>query len=727
MVSLFRKKKDGSSLVSVIIGVFFLTAIGLLILTVATRYAVSVYVDRSTSENFYETESVLEEVRTGLLEYAQDASASAYEDVLAKYTTTTGSMKETYARQYLGGLAAKLTGLSYVWDDGKLGMLQACELSNVKTLSTRPDSVTTLPGSNLAFVINKDAEGEYSLTLKNLMVDYTNDANYRSTIQSDLVFTVPDFKFEGDSTLDEIKKYIVISDDSLKVTQNENAPGVTFTGNVYTGNEDMGICIDTQNEAVFRSETIISRGSIAALSGSHVSLTGENSAGNLWVKDIVLKANASEGSTLSTGFEMNENAYVANDLDIEDNNAVVSISGKYYGYSYNEENTKETVTARSDHSSAILINGLNTTLKTDGLDKLILAGRTFVSRSEKDGSSRISDIMMGESLAVKSNQLAYLLPDKYIAVGHNPVVDGEDMTIYKEELLASDIGSYLDPMEPYTANYNNEGMYAFFYLKFKDEKNANQYFKAYYSGNTEEVGESLSNKEQLDEKAQSYIATTDDTGMKLSPSLYLIAGNIIHNYYAADGSSIQSDNYYDNSGEPKVELLEDGRKIGQDYVAKQLTLLTSGGTGSMRYLTTDPNAAAPALVADRIIDFSKVTADMTKPETAEETAALGGKIYVTAGDYVVNGTITKGLIIAGGNVEVQNDFTGLILAKGKVTTTRSNLKLTADMVLVGNLLDYAKKDDDLARIFYAWNGAEKQNSIDMTECISYQNWEKNTY
>ena len=41
-------------------------------------------------------------------------------------------------------------------------------------------------------------------------------------------------------------------------------------------------------------------------------------------------------STLQTKLDLNENAYVANDLDIEANNSIVTLSWKYYGYSYNE-------------------------------------------------------------------------------------------------------------------------------------------------------------------------------------------------------------------------------------------------------------------------------------------------------------------------------------------------------------------------------------------------------
>ena len=86
--------------------------------------------------------------------------------------------------------------------------------------------------------------------------------------------------------------------------------------------------------------------------------------------------------------------------------------------------------------------------------------------------------MMGESIAVKSNQIAYLLPDEYIIPEdgrdaqdtHNPVIRGEKVSIDKTALLNSNIGKYLDSAEPYTANYSNSGGYVFYYLKFKDEK-----------------------------------------------------------------------------------------------------------------------------------------------------------------------------------------------------------------------------------------------------------------
>lgn len=269
--------KEGASFISVIIGVTFLATLGITILTIATRYMSTVIVEKYSSDNFYQTEGILEEVRTGLLEYADTASETAYTDVLENYTKESENMKDVYSKKYLSGLATVLRGgMTYSEDDIKnnLGTAVTCSLDVVKKLTKKPDAVQTVPGTNLCFVTNYDDKTGYTLTIKNLLVDYTDDTDYRSSIQSDIVFQVPDYKFEGDSTLNEIKNYIVINDDQLKV-QNANI-GTQFIGNVYTGNKDTGIDIGTQSLVNFNSKTIISRGNLDAYTGSVLNLNGES-------------------------------------------------------------------------------------------------------------------------------------------------------------------------------------------------------------------------------------------------------------------------------------------------------------------------------------------------------------------------------------------------------------------------------------------------------------------
>lgn len=98
---------------------------------------------------------------------------------------------------------------------------------------------------------------------------------------------------------------------------------------------------------------------------------------------------------------------------------------------------------------------------------------------------------------------------------------------------------------------------------------------------------------------------------KFSGNLCLIAANIVYNYEASAGSSIQSSNYYNSSGAPRENLLQDGRKIAMDYLGKCKTLLSSGGTGRDTNIRLDDSLDLP-LVSSRIIDFSKVDSTVFK-------------------------------------------------------------------------------------------------------------------
>ena len=70
-------------------------------------------------------------------------------------------------------------------------------------------------------------------------------------------------------------------------------------------------------------------------------------------------------------------------------------------------------------SSAILVNGTDTEIYLNELKNLTLAGNSYISLTKaKDGitgedgvsNTGVQDVMMGQSIAVKSDQLAYLVP-----------------------------------------------------------------------------------------------------------------------------------------------------------------------------------------------------------------------------------------------------------------------------------------------------------------------------
>lgn len=720
-VDKLKKNNNGSTFLLVIIVMMFIAVIGTVILSLSSDYLVTVMVDQHATENFYDAESVLAEVRTGLQEYASDSGKEAYSSIIENYKDTSGDTREDkYSRLYLNTLADRLGVTEASAWDGVNDKEYIGNIDKVAALTTKPEAVTSPPGLAIKVALeNNPAEG-YQLTLKNLMVDYQNEGGYRSTIKTDIVIRVPDCHFDGDTTLNECKKYIIISDGALKISNTSgasheaSASGATLTGNIYTGQN--GIQTNQQTKAVFNSDMIISRGDFNVLTGSDVSIQANDgsSPAELWLQNVRISSNGSTNTSLYSEVKILADSYIANDFAINDDYSKVTLGGSYYGYSYNKENTGTTGIQNPDYSSAILVNGLNTTLLTPDLNRLILAGRAFISRNNINGSSSgASDIMTGESLAVKSNQIAYLVPNEFLTPGHNPLISTEDTNaLMRGELLASAIGKYLNSTEPTTKNYISSigGVnFVYYFLNFKDEMSANKYFADFYASDN--------NKDEIVKRAKTYISTKDGSGMKLDASLYLLAGNIIHNYYSDTGAKIQTANYYENTGAPRSEFLQDGISKGKEYVGRQMTLLPTSGM-TMRL----PEDAGP-LVASEVIDFSRVAA-----YSRADYSELAASIVISPDDYILDhSSPSKGILVCKGNVTVQSNFEGLIIAGGSVTINVQGVKCSYNQQLVKSLMKEIMDDKNLSKYFInsdSFEGAVDPG-ISMSDYISYKNWSKN--
>ena len=874
-------KREGATLVTVVIATAFLIAIGVVILAASSKYLVSVYMDRNSNENLYSAEGILSEVRSGLLQYASEAGAAAYKEVMEDYNkvfTKTDpndstkklvlSKRDRFARLYIEGIIDKIAPSDYVWNDAdvnlaavtggaviahpvsieKVAALTQSEekqeaITSVAQLRNRIAGATTPPeppafsadNGDLCFSICYSTSKGYYLVLRNLVVDYKDEAGYRSTVQTDIQMTVPDYHFDGGSTPEATNRFLLISDGQLKIgdagsdTTDDNP--AAFSGDIYTGggvgsleaggdvkDDASAILVERKMAAHFNCGLLISRGSLEANTGAHVKITGpkvvtteggiptvkDTMNGKIYLKNIFLKPSKGEdGSDPSvavapadgegTVFTLKAESYIENDLDIRDAGTTVTLGGVYRGYSYSKENGTDdalsdvtTAKSQSDYSSAILINGMGTTLKSEDLSELQLAGRTFVKRTGT--YEDYNDIMMGESVAVKTNQIAYLVPDKYVRRKHNPLTqaeasnwDGSDYFDPQSLVNLSDmkddekLWNYLDENHPVTANYKpaeGEGStpYVFLFLNFKDQNSANNYFREFYRGtyisepdpDDEDEGAGQPGdvtKKDLLSRAKAYIVS-EDGGITLDPTYFLIAGNIIRHYETkADGSVVskglafQSPNYYDGLGKPILTNLDFGRQYGYQYVSLQKTLTTSETETSMRLIPSKKNfkdrtigegntrEEVPPVADGKVIKFSGIVSCGPKQEPQ-----TGAKVYsgdadnLSASSYlgedgrlllVNKGNITidtncSGLII-GKDIRISAgvNFKGLIVASGNVTVAGS-CNLESDQILVKKLMTYAKGDPDLSKMF-GLDDPETHNSVVPDECCRYLNWIKNTY
>lgn len=789
-----RKDDSGSAFIFVVIGVMFVSIVGATVLSVATNYVTTVIVDHYSTDNFYQTEGYLSEIRSGIEEIAGKANEKAYLEVVEHYTSPkmTSQMKTIYGKKYLTGIVRKLNHDALVPTETSAEIKdieskpaadstvttdwEQLSMDLIKKMSTNPGTLGSTYGTNdlrYRFEYDKD-EKELYLVIRGLIIKYTDETGYRSSVKTDIRIGVPDYAFEGNRTYEELKHYISISDDILRVDTDNHSSDAAVSGNVYSGtakkmespndDEGSGIQIHPRTKAVFHSKRIISRGNLNIFSGADVKmsgLSGPASLGELWLKNIVVrKPSPAVGGAMTSNVNINDNAYILDDTSIEDDNATVNLGGNYYGYSYNRDNSDTTegnASLRSDYSSAILINGRNTTLTSNGLTKLILAGRTFVQRNEKlaDGTYQesVDDIMMGESLAVRSNQIAYLVPEEFILDGHNPLVGAEvgDDTDARNKVNIADLKSlavgnegktmadFLKPGEEITANYNNSGQYVYLYLNFKSEVAANEYFSCYY--NQEEgssPNNSKPNKEYLDDRAQSYIATLDGS-MKISPALYLIAGNIVHDYYSNTGAKQQSPNYFDGTNKPVKSLLDDGQSKMRNYLGLQMALLSSGSESVADVRGMLDDKSKDELVKNVVLNIIDTNGNPSEednkfekdgaslPDRIDNVPEYGDwKIICQNDDYMIDPGIDKGIVLCAKNVTVSSNFEGLIIAGGKVSVTAAG-SYKANPAVVGDILDIIKnhKDKDWWKYFRCLDDREKRPA-NVAECISYEEWERNS-
>ncbi len=162
--------------------------------------------------------------------------------------------------------------------------------------------------------------------------------------------------------------------------------------------------------------------------------------------------NYTGGITVTTGnLDIDGTTYVADDLTVDGNTSRIKLSGIYRGYGDS--------LSGADNSSSILINGAKTSLDFSKLEELLLSGHAYVGTKHYDADidrykagggkedsnsdyienieeyettlgknteyqetettvkKNTSDILLGESLSVKADQLIYMIPAE--CMGYN--------------------------------------------------------------------------------------------------------------------------------------------------------------------------------------------------------------------------------------------------------------------------------------------------------------------
>ena len=464
----YRLDNQGAGIVTVLVSMMLVLMLAsTLLFTSYTSLQIKVS-ERKSKENFYSAETAMTEVRSGIQQVVTESIAQAYSDVLIEYNTsvnTEDAFREKFKLALLNWtcdidgnnktLFEKLAGGAWVYHPEVLESF--IEVS-------QQDAITFNCGS--AAVVQTDD----AVVLQGITLSY-NNKEYLTNISTDMSIALPDFTYTlTEYSLTGIPEFAMIARESL--TQDmAGFSQLELYGNAYAGNIQL---IENNSTLAVSGGRLISGGNVT-VSGTGYGSSPRFVLGNgssLWANRIVVNTNSS--------VKLDGDIYVADDLELAGNEATAVLSGRYYGFGY-LDNTEINTNGSSKNSSSIIVNGLGTTLDLSKLSTLMLAGQSFIRVGGDEFNDVGVDVLMGQSISVKSDQLAYLVPAQCLSVDSNPYIFSGDLsyTINKDIVLWGNktLRYYVSDFKVITSGLASTGdtkNIAYFYMDFATKDKANE-------------------------------------------------------------------------------------------------------------------------------------------------------------------------------------------------------------------------------------------------------------
>ena len=812
-----RQSNKGSSLVMVvaIVAIIGILAFSLLTISLVTYRMKATNV--KSKRNFYDAEKIMDDITLGLQQDISDAAGSAYAWTLENFSASNAT-EEIKRSNYVNKFYDEL--LNRILDNSAVNTYALhYNVDHLKSMvSPEVISGASIEAAGSLNIINQDKEaGTY--TIKNLHVTYKDANNYLTDIQTDIVLSCPQLNFDQQSSVSlDLTTFAFVANDKTETAGNN----IKVKGSSYLGNQ--GVDILPAHDITFENPEGNNNCRIITGDNVKVKQTGKLKIENLyqlWARSLIL-----DGADA----EIESQTYLNNDIVLDtlksNNNKLISsnlkMSGSLYAYgnpntanaaeiyrqvrnknndpngvpryqkSYEAYNGDGNVSSgdpslldvnESDFSSAVLINGRNANIDFAGLTEMVLAGNAYVGASLKN--SKNSDIKMGESLSLKSDQRAYLVPPEYIAPfsdygGKNPMLSSN----YEE--LNNDIKSKM--------GYANDSDIALW-----------DYLRSDVSA-VPSIPEALAKEGIVDIKRVVY-RLSFNTNAKVNNMVYFFlvfdsdesANNFAATHWAKEAnlsslkghlySDFDGSNYYDDAGNDRSSVkitYPDGLTLDRpeefNTYFNGCVLLPAGKDTKFYTGTLSKSHKYPNLEADEenyqqtyAALRHKLTVDVTSMSAEEGSRELydnivvpnmnslaspkvgiapGDKrVFVQDGDVsskmcavVKNGDYTLSddakengypihVIIANGNVTVPAgcNFTGLIVAHNKVTLG-SDAHLTANTELAQRALDIKDSASNTCAADFLLNGSgfsssstatvEGNDQVNFADYVTYENWTK---
>ena len=490
------------------------------------------------------------------------------------------------------------------------------------------------------------------------------------------------------------------------------------------------------------------------------------------------------------------NAYIADDLEINGDDATVELNGTYYGYNYSQ--TPETARVLSAYaqdkahtnSSAIVLNGSNTELNLSGLTQLYVAGRSYISTStvrqtnisSTDNSATVTyvnaengtdpytpneDIRTGESISVKSNQIAYMPSGTMVNSAGETVPMFTSVYPEFNTVIYEAIKGWLNDTDPVKTEVITGKTYTF--LNFKSSADAEAFFK-WYANDLPNVPGYATATDLVDVKSYENFKVKDITVTRLDGGT--VTGPVITTSGAYTTGSLDVSNNNELTVEgatlaDETTLNTNASTYNKEYMKYKYALKSMSGDIAYENAEEEKKAvdgtATPATVNLTSVDSKDVTPinyylNFAKVKGGDWTGWNNGKkvgssyVWVSKDDITVkapsgvSGTVS-GIIITEGDVifDASTDpadritrFEGIIISGGKVKANYG-ISFVANPELMRTILRTAASTkgqtedlSSLCEIFKDYTPEDTSGSsttnignIEVGDILQYANWKKN--
>lgn len=807
--NIFKRDNRGSAIVLVIIAMAMIGILSSTILWAAYVNYMIKAADVRNKNSFYSSETVVEQIMAGMQHEASAAISLSYQEVMKNWNNdeNESTRYNTFVTGFLDSLvnSLKMPGSSGQYNREILKNYVDDELFknvNVGVWNGNPD----VPGGP-DYPPKMEIINNSTLVLYNIRVSYTDENNYVSVVNTDICIDVPKLVFYQAGSIDNLYEYSLIGNSGIETKEGSGTS--VIDGSIYGGT---GVSGSTSGIYIKPTSTMTVKNGRLVISKGDITVKGPG-AGFIVrdVPDFESKVYAQGLSVDSGTLSLDSKTYVANDLILSGTGSRATLTKEYYGYGssvntgidYDPADASTKVEA--DKSSAILINGKNATIDMSGITRLMLAGRAYIGQYRTPGSTideayRSQPVLMGESIAVKGDQIAYLVPAECIGILNR---DGEQKTVIGQNpmnaKLVTEMGTYqatygadfveidfnksvykldgksladfgvndMKHIRKVYAQYNssdpdNKTLLYYYLVMSKDD--AEEYFRQYYDFNA--------NKEALDNYFNKYASGGIILGDYAAENTqYTILGNSIVSdavsglptlytkpeVSGGGGAEEAPPAGYQETGDnaqevtnkwSEADVLDESQRISKNYKALCTNLTEDDST-----IGAGQNVFNSIISEDILRDY------FNAPENAghdviEFTTSDGLKAVLTNRDTYIPADNKIRLIVAidkdydptnpndiinGGNVEIDHNFTGLVIAQGKITIVK-NVTVSRNKTDVYKVLNAKLSDDNpkTAMDFFV-NGsgtlagevteeakvdASGTLDINLSKIVRYSNWIK---